>query len=190
MLTSFLQRWFADLNIEDTPIPYSCVSTNLNSAEVVIHRLGSLQTWVKASAAVPGVFPPVLQKDIVHVDGGVLNNMPTDLIRSTGAGFVVGVDVSGLSGRSNQLNILELLTRVGSIGDEAQADLRRKQCDVLISPDLTNIGLLNFSAYEQAIEAGYTATVKVLDQISCAKVADFVGESANLHLGIVGYRAR
>ena len=178
---SFLQRWFADLKIEDTPIPYSCVSTNLNFGEVVIHRLGSLQTWVKASAAVPGVFPPVLQKDIVHVDGGVLNNMPTDLIRSTGAGFVVGVDVSGLSGRSNQLNILELLTRVGSIGDEAQAGLRRKQCDVLISPNLTNISLLNFSAYEQAIEAGYTATVEKLDQISYPKVTDCVGESVNLH---------
>jgi NTE family protein len=166
---SLMQRWFADLRIEDMPIPYSCVSTNLYSAEVVVHRLGSLQTWLKASAAVPGVFPPVVEKDIVHVDGGVLNNMPTDLIRSTGAGFVVGVDVSGLSAAPDQLNILELLMRVGSIGDEAQAALRRKQCDVLISPNLANIRHLNFSAYELAIEAGYIATVEKLDQISRAK---------------------
>jgi NTE family protein len=168
-LNSFLQRWFADLNIEDTPLPYSCVSTNLNSCESVIHRYGSLQACVKASSAVPGVFPPVVLNGMVHVDGGVLNNMPADLIRKDGAGFVVGVDVSGPSGAACELNIIELLTRVGCIGDEAKAALRRKECDVIIAPKLTNVGLLSFAACEQVIEAGYLSTVEKLDQMYMAK---------------------
>jgi NTE family protein len=160
---------FADLNIEDTPLPYSCVSTNLNSCETVIHRYGKLQTCVKASSAVPGVLPPVVLNGMVHVDGAVLNNMPADLIRRDGAGFVVGVDVSRQPGPASQLNIVELLTRVGCIGDEATADLRRRQCDVIISPKLADVGLLSFAAWERAIEAGYASTIEMLDQMRVAK---------------------
>ena len=92
-----------------------------------------------------------------------------DLIRKDGAGFVVGVDVSGPSGIACELNIIELLTRVGCIGDEAKAALRRKECDVIIAPKLTNVGLLSFAASEQAIEAGYLSTVEKLDQMCMAK---------------------
>jgi NTE family protein len=168
-LNSFLREWFADLNIENTPIPYSCVSTNLHSCEAVSHRYGKLQTCVKASSAVPGILPPVVLDGMVHVDGGVLNNMPADLIRKDGAGFVVAVDVSAQRPAAGQLNILELLTRVGCIGDEATAAERRRQCDVIISPDLANVGLANFAAWEQAIEAGYVSAAEKLDQTGIAK---------------------
>ena len=93
-LRSSLHRWFANLQIEDTPIPYACVSTNLNSAELAVHQSGDLRQWIAASMAVPGVFPPVVVDGFVHVDGGVLNNMPSDLIRNNGAGFIIGVDVA------------------------------------------------------------------------------------------------
>jgi NTE family protein len=116
----------------------------------------------------------------VHVDGGVLNNMPTDLIRADGAGFVVGVDVAPgaleaapdvpmsavVGAESKQPNLLELLTRVGSIGDEARATARRKHCDVLVLPRLSNVGLLSFGAYERAIDAGYRSAVEKMDQIT------------------------
>ena len=106
---------------------------------------------------------------MVHVDCGVLNNMPADLIRKDGAGFVVAVDLSGQRTAAGQLNILELLTRVGCIGDEATAARRRKQCDVIISPNLANVGLANFGAWEQAMEAGYVSAVEELDQTGIAK---------------------
>ena len=93
-LRSSLHRWFANLQIEDTPIPYACVSTNLNSAELAVHQSGDLRQWIAASMAVPGVFPPVVVDGFVHVDGGVLNNMPSDLIWNNGAGFIIGVDVA------------------------------------------------------------------------------------------------
>ena len=130
----------------------------------------------------PGVFPPVVVDGIVHVDGGVLNNMPSDLIRDNGAGFVLGVDVAEgalpLELKSNpswptrtRLNILELLTRVGSIGDEARSAMRRKHCDVLIVPSLANIGLLNFGEYERAIEAGYGSTLEKMGSLIGRKPA-------------------
>jgi NTE family protein len=130
-----------------------------------VHRSGDLKTWLQASAALPGVFPPVEVDGAVHVDGGVLNNMPADHVRDTGAGFVLGVDVgadalpaeAGTATGQVKMNLLELLVRVGSIGDGALATARRKHCDILIVPNVASIGLLNFKAYERAIQEGYKA---------------------------------
>jgi NTE family protein len=191
-----LHRWFGDLQIEDTPIPYLCVSTNLNCGEMAIHKSGSLRMWTAASAAVPGVFPPVVVDGIVYVDGGVLNNLPADLIRSSGAGFVVGVDVADgalpldpdiqTSGyawpSSGRLNIFELLARVGSIGDEARSIVRRKQCDVLIVPPLSNVGLLSTSEFERTVEAGYRSAMAKLAALSRKKPDEFLQAPATLQL--------
>ena len=132
--------------------------------------------------AVPGVFPPVVVDGFVHVDGGVLNNMPSDLIRNNGAGFIIGVDVAEgalpLDSESHclwpmrpRLNIFELLARVGCIGDEAHSAMRRKHCDVLIAPPLPNIGLLSFNECDRAIEAGYRLTLERLPWLSGRNLA-------------------
>ena len=178
-----LLRWFEDIQIEDTPIPFACVSANLSTGQVAVHQSGSLETWIRASTAVPGVFPPVILGDAVHVDGGVLNNMPTDLVRDNGAGFIVAVDVAATAlpddiefespdaNRRNTAprNVLELLWRVCCLGDESQAMSRRKQCDVLIVPQLGVVGLLNFRHYQWTIEQGYRSTLKKMDLLACRK---------------------
>lgn len=174
ILAGSLQRWFGDTQIEDTPIPYGCLSANINDGTPVVHTSGDLKTWVRASAALPGIFPFVEVDGQIHVDGGVLNNLPTDKMREAGAGFVMGVDVGAdvLPERGHgaqappKLNILELLVRVGSIGNGALANTRRKHCDVLIVPEVSSIGLLNFKAYERAIEAGFSAAMEKMAEIS------------------------
>lgn len=171
-----LNRWFGELRIEDMPTPYACISTNLSAGVLAVHKSGDLKTWITASAALPGIFPPVEVDGQLHVDGGVLNNMPADKIREAGAGFVLGIDVGAdavpASNLPNsvetKLNLLELLVRVGSIGDGALASTRRKHCDVLIIPNVSSVGLLNFKAYKQAIEAGFSATVERMAEISKA----------------------
>ena len=174
-----LKRWFGDLQVEDIPIPYACISTNLTAGDQTVHRSGDLRTWVRASAALPGIFPPVEVNGELHVDGGVLNNMPADKMRETGAGFVLGVDVGAdvtpavatTDPVPVKMNLLELLVRVGSIGDGALASTRRKHCDVLITPDVSTVGLLNFKAYERAIDAGYQATMARMPEIASGRVA-------------------
>ena len=99
----------------------------MTTGGISVHQTGSLQTWIRASTAVPGVFPPVILDGAVHVDGGVLNNLPTDLIRANGAGFVVGVDVAANALHAlqnlprsdiNPRNLIDLLWRVCCLGDE------------------------------------------------------------------------
>lgn len=89
-----LERMFGDLQIEDLPLNFFCISCNLTQAKPVVHRRGSLAKWIGASVSVPGIAPPLVESGELLVDGGLLNNLPVDVIKGEGAGTVIGVDVS------------------------------------------------------------------------------------------------
>jgi predicted acylesterase/phospholipase RssA len=81
-------------SIEDLPIGYFAVSADLCQAEEVVHRRGPLWLAMRASGSIPGVFPPVITGDRCLVDGGVLNNLPVDVMARLASGRIVAVDVS------------------------------------------------------------------------------------------------
>ena len=86
---------YGDAKIEDLPVTFYCVSTNLTRAEQVIHRTGTLWEAVRSSMSLPGLLPPVCRKGDLLVDGGLLNNVPADIMRSLcGKGKVIAVDVA------------------------------------------------------------------------------------------------
>ena len=68
-------EYLGDRMVEETWIPYFCVSANLTRAEIVVHDRGLLATAVRASLLLPGIFPPVRQGSDFLVDGGVLSNL-------------------------------------------------------------------------------------------------------------------
>jgi predicted acylesterase/phospholipase RssA len=92
--TRMLSRLFADRLIEDLPLPYFCVSTNLTRSTCMVHRAGPMSKWVSASMAVPGLAPPIFDGRDILVDGGVVNNLPVDIMRSFGRGPVFASSVS------------------------------------------------------------------------------------------------
>jgi NTE family protein len=174
------EKWFGEWAIEDTPIRYACVTTDLTACGAAPHRHGKLKTWVRASCSLPGIFPPIFADDAVHVDGGLVNNLPTDIIRSMGVDFVLAVDVGASTAAGNHgdkrstatlPNILELLMRVGSMSDEARGSAARQQCDVLLEPNVQHLGLMNWRAYDEAIRRGYDCTVAKIDRIK-RRIAD------------------
>ncbi len=84
-----------DKQIEDLWLPFFCVSAILNRAEVKVHTRGSLTKSVLASSRAPGVFPPVVWDDDLLVDGGIVNNVPVDVMKEfSNRGVVIAVDVS------------------------------------------------------------------------------------------------
>lgn len=168
-----LGQCFGDLAIEDSPMPLFCVSTNLTAGHSTVHRSGRLVTWLRATSAVPGICPPIIEQNIVYVDGGVLNNLPINAMRELGVGTVIAVDVgSSLStqARSDGVdlpNILDLLWRVGTIGsDRATNDICDR--DVVLKPDVAKIGLFDWGGGERAIAAGHQVALEHLDEIKVA----------------------
>jgi NTE family protein len=84
-----------DIDIEDTWLPYFCVSASLTSGEMKVHSSGNAARSVIASARAPGLFPPVAWGNELLVDGGLVNMVPSDVMRTfVGQGTVVSVDVS------------------------------------------------------------------------------------------------
>ena len=170
-----LGHCFGDIAIEDSPIPLFCVSTNLTEGISAVHRTGRLVTWLRATSAVPGICPPIVEQNAVYVDGGVLNNMPTDVIRDFGVASAIAVDVgtslegqARFDGEMGLPNIWELLWRVGTIGSDTAASRLRRDGDVVLKPEMGNIGLFDWNAHEKAIAAGHQIVLENLDEIKAA----------------------
>jgi NTE family protein len=172
-----LGHCFGDLAIEDSPIPLFCVSTNLTKGLSAVHRMGRMVTWLRATCAVPGICPPILEQNNVYVDGGILNNMPTDVMREFGVMSVVSVDAGSpleaqvqSDGETVLPNILDLLWRVGTIGSDTAMRRERRDGDIVLKPDVGNMGLFDWNAHERAIAAGRDVTLAHLDEIKTAAV--------------------
>lgn len=93
-LISFWRRNFADFDIENSPIPFGAVATDLHSGAEVWMRQGSIADAVRASIALPGLFTPVLREGRLLVDGGLVNPVPASLARAMGADIVIAVDLN------------------------------------------------------------------------------------------------
>lgn len=88
------QGLFGDARAEDCWLPYFSVSCSLTNARIVTHNTGQLWQCVRASSALPGLGPPVIQSGGFLVDGAILNNLPADLLENEGMGPVIAVNVS------------------------------------------------------------------------------------------------
>jgi NTE family protein len=176
-VTGLLKREFEDVCIEDLATPYFCVSTNLSLGQNAVHRRGELWRWLRASVAIPGVLPPVVHNAELFVDGATINNLPVDVMREARVGRIIGVDVGAdrvfttdsvdsdapplwrvlkwFRGRKHRINILQILWRSGMVNSAANTATRRELSDLLLQPPLEQIDMLNWRAFDRAIDAGY-----------------------------------
>ncbi len=168
---ALLERLFANIAVEELARDFFCLSADLVSAESVVHRNGSLVTAVGASMSLPGLAPPIRDGDRLLVDGGVLDNLPIEIMAATGEGPVIAVDVlaRGLPGRrSSRLgdaslpSIVETLARSSTLASRGRADRQRALATLAIVPDLDGIGLLDFGRFDAIVDAGRTAADKAL----------------------------
>jgi NTE family protein len=160
-VSALLQKHFGDMRIEDLPKPYFCVSSDLTSGRDYVHRSGLLWRALRASVALPGIMPPVTtESGHLLVDGGVMNNLPVDVMAAEARGPIVAVDVSGeidlradddrygersiwsLIGQRmrGSPSIISILMRAGTVGSDLQRRSVREQADFLFEPPLDGVG--------------------------------------------------
>ncbi len=180
-----LKEFFGDICIEDLWLTYFCTSSNLNRADLKIHTTGPLFPSVLATTRAPGVFPPVVIDGELHVDGGLINNVPVDvMLRIANQGPVIGVDVSpphalkrvtdygdDISGwqaiwhrfnptrekRSYRPSILLILMRLIEFGGISYRERVSEHADLYISPDVIRFKRNDFQRGAELVEAGYQA---------------------------------
>jgi len=189
-ITANLTHVFAGLGVDDLWVPFHCVSTNLTRSQLHVHRDGELVTALRASIAIPGVLPPVPFGDELLVDGGVLDNVPADVMRADRSiGTVIASDVAPSAGPMVQQNYGMFLsgwqalrhprTRrrdpmypgVGSVlirtmitGSEGRRARMRTDgtVDLYLDLDLPGVGLLEFDRMASIIDRGYAGSQQLV----------------------------
>ena len=165
-VSRLLEREYGSARIEDLRFPYFCVSANLTTGRLFEHRSGSVAQALRASVAIPGVMPPVFHDEGVLVDGAAINNLPVDVMQGHAPGFVIGCDVGAdRNFGERRVNIFEVLMHAGMINSTASERAQRELADVLMKPPLANIDLLNWQAFDRAIQAGYDYARTALDEL-------------------------
>lgn len=184
-VTRRLKRFFGDITFEQTWRPFYCVSSNLTKGDIELHQHGALWRSLRASVSIPGILPPMIENGQVLVDGAVMNNFPTDIMRDFGRGPVVGVDVGqvealvcnipdySLYPRWRALlrlgtgapGIGTLLVRAATVSSEAYARSCREQADLLFTPPVEQIELRAWKTLDYCIECGYRHAMEVLERL-------------------------
>jgi NTE family protein len=189
-VTALLRTAFGELDIEDLVLPFYCVTANLTTANADTHTTGRLWRWLRASVSLPGVLPPFNDAGNVHVDGGVIDNLPVRVMRRQGRGLTIAVDIDtggALSAgagveepwsaweffrrlvwkREETLpipSIVRILLRSALVSSAAHAVEDRAAADLLITPPMQHIDLLDWTSFDKAIETGYVATMQALEK--------------------------
>jgi len=186
-----LDMMYGDDFIEDLWLSFFSVSTNITRTELVVHRWGSLRDGVTASMTLPGITPPVLAPggDLL-VDGGVLNNLPTDVMRRHGPGPIIASDVSAtldlqadpsylrtpspwqvLWNRINPRakrrpfpNILRLVHRSAVLASDVYAKQAKKEVELYLNHTLDAFDMFDMDALPRIAEQGYQFTREKLEE--------------------------
>ena len=179
-----LEDTFGSLAIEDFPLPFFCTTVNLSRFRLAVHREGPAVRWICASASAPGLWPPVVDDNgELHIDGGQLNNVPTDVMRLGHLGPIIAVDVCAVqsamtvhrgraAGRDPPPPSPPLPpslpeprrhpqpVRPAGQPPAPRASLRASRR--LPAPDLATIGFSGFGRIREAIDIGYESAMESL----------------------------
>ena len=168
---SLLNEHLAEKNIEDFPIKFSCIATDLLSGQPYIFDSGDAACAIQASSTIPAVFAPVKHEDKLLVDGGCTCRVPIKIVKDMGADVVIAMDV--LSNCSQPVDdvhgILNVVLRVFDIMDAGNTELRYERdgrfCDLLLKPEMKGMSQYAVKDLDRAFEEGYILTMNNMDKI-------------------------
>ncbi|MCA3187859.1 MULTISPECIES: patatin-like phospholipase family protein [unclassified Cupriavidus] len=161
-LQNYVNRLVKNRPIEAMKLPLGIVATDLKTGGRIVFRRGNTGQAVRASSSVPGVFQPVSIAGHDYVDGGLVEPVPVDAAREMGAEFVIAVNIS--ADPSNQKNNGQsgVLLQTTAIMGQSINRMALSRADIVIRPDLPDMGGSDFASRNRAILAGEQATSAVI----------------------------
>lgn len=185
-----IEQLASDAQIEDLPIPFFCVSSNMSRSVEYVHRAGSLTKALRASSALPGIFPPVIENGELLVDGCIFNNMPVDVMaEQMNVGKIIAVDLyvdkpgtplafneipnswmllrDKFFGRKKRKfykvpSLINSMMAANILSSNYKSMQLRSQVDVLFNPHLKGVGLLDWRKFEKIVKLGYEYAQEVI----------------------------
>lgn len=174
-----LRKYLHDWRLEQLPIPFNAVTVDLVQVNTVVRRQGDAVHAILESINLPIASQPILRDGMVLVDGGVLNNLPADVLADSGVDFVVGVDVSSRvrhefagnrpdtpTSKMKNVTLLDTLFRIFESQAHNLGSVRNRAVDFWIRPDTSSFGLAEF---HRTAEIAAVGEVAARDQLSDLK---------------------
>ena len=180
-----LEEAYGEVDLADLVRPFFAVSTNLTSGKIEVHRRGLMRRAMRASIAIPGILPPIVIDGQVLVDGAVLKNLPTEVMRQINSGPIIGVDMSEARGVDPDLienppsiwslivtgawrrgpPIVSILMRSATLTTDADIESSRAASDVLIQPRPDGLDIRDWKGFDAGVAAGYLAAAESLAKL-------------------------
>ncbi len=150
MLLRLTFPWETVRDFDELPVPFRCVAVDLLTSQPVIIEDGSLARALRATMAIPTMFSPVERGRELLIDGGILNNLPVDVVRNMGAEIIIAVDLSSpLRGRDELESADNILSQSLLLVEIQHGRKNAELADVLIHPDLKDLGTMDFFSPEK-----------------------------------------
>ena len=146
LISSLTIGYQDSIDFQSLPIPYACVATDMVSGKAKFWHSGKMNTAMRSTMSIPGIFAPVRTDGMVLVDGGMRDNYPTSLAREMGADIIIGVDLS--QGKRSYMQVNNIGEIIGQGIDMLARDAYEKNVDVpdvKIKPWLPEYTMMSFN---------------------------------------------
>jgi NTE family protein len=150
---------YGEVNSFDAlPVPFRCVATDLVSRKPYVFKDGSLAVALRSTMSIPGAFSPVREGDAVYVDGGLLDNLPTDVVRQMGAEIVIAVHLEpGPVEAKDIQSLFSVLNHSVRVVLEENELHSLAQADAIVSVPLREYSTVDYAKRDAIMQRGYDA---------------------------------
>jgi len=136
--------------------PFKCVAIDIEDGSIKVFDKGYLGDAVRASMAIPSIFPPTLIDDRLYVDGGLIRNFPVEECLDMGADYIIGVYVGSEKSKKEELrSMLDVLKQSAAMGSILDSEQQSRLADIIIYPDVKDMGKFAFDNSDEFIRKGY-----------------------------------
>ena len=173
-LESLMRKLTAEKYIWESRLPLAITSVDINTGRTVFFVSSKeklrddndvlyiddvhIYKAVRASIAIPVIFKPIVIQGMKLVDGGVTDNLPSDILRKMGADKVIGINLGYSGQRRDEIsNILEIGSQTIDIMSYRMTKLKTTKADLVINPHIYDVGMLETHRIPELIERGYQA---------------------------------
>ena len=151
-----LERMAAvDYDFDRLPIPFRAVATDLATGKPYVFKGGRMTEALRASIAIPMAFTPVEKEGMLLVDGGLVNNLPTDVARDMGADIVIAVDVTSPLRKKEEIRtFFDVIDQSISLQIRESVERNLGLADAVLRPDLAGLTFIDYGRFPEIIERG------------------------------------
>ncbi len=183
-----LLRKYLPMDIEDLWLPFFAVSSDISTNQIHIHDSGPLWRAIRASVSLPAILPPALEAGHLLIDGGVLNNLPVDVMRDRIRGHVIAVDLAvdqeykldresipgGIEYLKSRLlpgrtpieapTLSQVIMKLTTLASHKEMENIRRLADLYLNPKLGAYDFLDWESLREIVDIGYTYALPRIEQ--------------------------